>query len=63
MALYNAFKEEGRALYHIISKQSTKYDLDECNRNYDEMEYYKYENVSIKTLFYFYNQAKKAAVS
>jgi len=60
MALYNTFGEEGRALYHIISSQSKKYDPDECNRNYDEMGYYKYEDVSIKTLFYYYNQAKKA---
>ena len=60
MALYNTFGEDGRSLYHIISSQSAKYDPDECNRNYDEMFIYKYSKVNISTLFYFYNQAKKA---
>jgi len=59
MALYNTFGEEGRALYHIISSQSPKYDFDECNRNYDEMYIYHYNDVSIKSFFYIYNQAKK----
>ena len=59
MALYNTFGEEGRSLYHIISSQSNKYDFDKCNRNYDNMGYFQYDSVNIKSLFYIYNREKK----
>ena len=56
--LYNEFEEKGRTVFHIISSQSKKYDKNDTDEMFDKISEYEYEELTIATLYYLYNEAK-----
>jgi hypothetical protein len=55
----NEFGDEGRPIFHAVSAQSKKYDKDNCDAMFDKIAEYHYENKTIASFYYMYNQAKK----
>lgn len=51
-ALADEFNEEGRDFYHRISKISSKYNFDECNKQFDQCLKGRKDGVKIGTLFH-----------
>ena len=54
-SLASEFGESGRGLFHIISRQSDKYDYDQCNAQYSRC-LGTCSNTSISTLFWYCKQ-------
>lgn len=61
MALNNEFGENGRALFHELSKLSNKYDEETCNKQYDEIISHYTDDCKIQlgTLYHIIKEAKE----
>lgn len=53
-ALYSEFGEDGRELFHRISKQHPKYDKDSTDDQFDKIVDNEYEAFSIGTVYHYY---------
>lgn len=64
MALNNEFGENGRALFHELSRLSKKYDEEECNKQYDDIvsRYSDKSDVTLGTLHHIIKEAKELAL-
>ena len=58
-ALCNELEEEGRAIFHIVSSQSKKYDYVETDEMYYTLSNHEYDDVKIGSFYYLYEEAKK----
>ncbi|MDR2144924.1 MAG: PriCT-2 domain-containing protein [Tannerella sp.] len=58
----NEFGEDGRKLFHAVSSQSSKYDEGECDEVYDRIGSYAYQEKSLGSFYYMYDEARKKLI-